>query len=845
MRNRRHLSITGPRLPFSPFAPRVSLLTPLTAGVRLVAPLMAAILLLSPLSARGQTSSSSGTPIPTTASLSAFSASVVVDGGAIFVGRPGGLALFPMPSNRQGGVHVFGRAGASWAEIASVSPDESESVIGYGEGLDASGDLMVVGAPAEGTGAVYVYRRTGGDWALEERLGWSGAGAATRFGAAVATNGRDIVVGVPGAGSGTGAVVVFAGSGAGWAEAAVLQPEELADGAAFGTSLDIEGGLLAVGAPGGAIAMIPGMGGSGPLPGSVHIFDGESGAWSSAGRLEPPDPGPSAMGSSVAISGSEIFVGAPFSGQGTGGIYHFTRSGPGSAAWTLTHTIRPSEPVPASGFGLAVAADGDDIVVGTPLAGGGLGGGFAYRRDETGEWAQVADFGPGGPFNFYGLAVAVGGDVAVVGAPGADFFEGAGFLFRRTADGWEPEGTIVDDAAGLEALRGEERECEEGEAGGFTCSEVDLVAFVPVHDLGGERGMIANDLWGWTDPQSGREYAIMGRADGTTFIDLSNPGNPVYLGELPLTEGAITNMWRDIKVYADHAFVVADNAGEHGVQVFDLTQLRDVTAPPVTFEATARYDGINSAHNIVINEETGFAYVVGASGGGETCGGGLHMIDIRDPANPVFAGCFAEAGTGNAGTGYSHDAQCVVYHGPDGDYTGHEICLGANENALSISDVTDKEAPVSLATESYPNTGYLHQGWISDDHRYFYMNDETDELGGQVSRTRTLVWDIEELGDPVLVKEHFGTTGSSDHNLYVLGDFMYQANYLSGLRILDISDGEAPKEVGFFDTVPFGEDKAGFAGAWSVYPYFQSGLIIVSSIKEGLFVLRKRPPRVS
>ena len=536
MRIRRHLSTTGRR-------PHLTTL-------------VAATLFLSPLAANAQTNTRDRLA-PTTASLSAFSASVVVDGGEIFVGRPGGLALFPMPSNRQGGVHIFGRAGGSWAETASVSPDESESAIGYGEGLDASGDLMVVGAPTEGTGAVYVYRRTGGEWALEDRLGWSGAGAATRFGAAVATNGRDIVVGVPGAGSGTGAVVVFAGSGAGWAETAVLQPEELADGAAFGTSLDVEGGLLAVGAPGGAIAMIPGTGGSGPLPGSVHIFDGESGVWSSAGRLEPPDPGPSAMGSSVAISGSEIFVGAPFSGQGAGGIYHFTRSGPVSATWTLAQTIRPSEPVPASGFGMAVAADGDDIVVGTPLAGGGLGGGFAYRRDESGKWAEVADFGSGGPFNFYGLAVAVGGDVAVVGAPGADFFEGAGFLFRRTADGWEPEGTIVDEAAGLEAVRGEERECEEGEAGGFTCSEVDLVAFVPVHDLGGERGMIANDLWGWTDPQSGREYAIMGRADGTTFIDLSDPGNPVYLGELPLTEGAITNMWRDIKVYANHAFVVA------------------------------------------------------------------------------------------------------------------------------------------------------------------------------------------------------------------------------------------------------------------------------------------------
>ena len=125
------------------------------------------------------------------------------------------------------------------------------------------------------------------------------------------------------------------------------------------------------------------------------------------------------------------------------------------------------------------------------------------------------------------------------------------------------------------------------------------------------------------------------------------------------------------------------------------------------------------------------------------------------------------------------------------------------------------------------------------------MNDETDEVGGAVSRTRTLVWDIQELDDPVLVKEHFGTTSASDHNLYVVGDLMYQANYTSGLRILDISDPESPVEVGFFDTVPFGGDQPGFAGAWSAYPYFSSGVIVVSSIKEGLFVLRKRPPRVS
>ena len=807
---------------------------------------LAAFTFLAPAHTDAQTTADSNPPVPIAAAVTAFSATVAVEDGSIYVGRPGVLPLFPMPGNRQGGVHVFSRAAGSWTETASLAPDETRSAIGYGEGLAAAGDVMVVGAPDDGTGAVYVYRRASGEWRLQQRLTWSAASADDQFGAAVATNGRDIVVGAPGADAGTGVAIVFVGDETGYSEAATLRPGDAPPGAGFGTAMDLEGDLLAIGAPGGGIALIPGTGAPNFQPGAVHLFAGGDGTWSPDGSLTPPDPGPASLGAGVAVSAGEIFAGAPLSAQFTGTVFHFTRSAEGGTGdWMIANAIRPESPAPMSGFGMAVAASGDDIVVGTPLAGGGIGGGFAFRRNGSGDWGQVATFGPGTSFAFYGIAVAIEGDVAVVGAPGADFFEGTGFVFQRTADGWEAEGTIIDDADGLDAVLGDASECEDGSAAGFACSEIDLVAFVPTGDLGGERGMIANDLWGWTDPESGREYAIMGRADGTTFVDLSDPGNPVYLGEMPLTEGATVNMWRDIKVYDNHAYVVADNAGAHGVQVFDLTQLRDVTDAPVTFEPTFLYDGINSAHNIVINEETGFAYVVGASGGGETCGGGLHMMDLSDPANPTFAGCFADANTGGAGTGYSHDAQCVRYHGPDTEYVGREICLGANETALSIADVTDKDATVALSASSYPNTGYLHQGWITDDHRYFYMNDETDELGGNVSRTRTLVWDIQDLNDPILVKEHFGTTASSDHNLYVIGDLMYQANYLSGLRILDISDPESPEEIGFFDTVPFGDDNPGFAGAWSVYPYFESGVIIVSSIKEGLFVLRKQPPRVS
>lgn len=779
--------------------------------------------------------------------LAAFAASIAVQDGRVYVGKPGGISVFPMPPNRPGAVHVFERSGGEWVEMDVVSAPEEAVGTAFGEGLDVHTDVMVVGAPGEGNGAVHVYRRANGQWTPEARLTWSDAVAGARFGAAVASNGRSVFAGAPGANDGAGAVVVFRRDAEGqWSQSAVFAGE--VPNGSLGVALDMEDGLAAAGAPGGDPPLIPGGGMPAFLPGAVHVFaEGESGEWTLDATLEPPEPNPAATGRSVAVSGGHVFAGAPFAGGAAGAVYEFARSGEGPSGgdWSLTRTIQAAEAAFGSFMGMSVSVSGSDLVAGTPLAGQGLGGGIAFRRDAEGEWRQVASFGPGGPFAFYGLAVAVGGDVAAAGAPGADFFEGTGFLFRRTAEGWEPEGSVIDDAAGLEAVTGEERECQDGSAAAFACEEVDLVAFVPVRDLGGERGVVVNDLWGWTDPATGKEYAVVGRNNATTFVDLSDPGHPVYLGELPLTEGATPNMWRDVKVFANHAFIVADQAGPHGVQVFDLTRLRDVTEPPVVFDADAHYDGIHSAHNIVVNEGTGFAYVVGASGGGETCGGGLHMIDVREPKNPTFAGCFADANSGNAGTGYSHDAQCIRYHGPDPDYQDREICLGANENALSISDVTDKDEPVALSTAEYPNTGYLHQGWVTDDHRYFFMNDEIDELAGNVSRTRTLVWDIADLEDPVLVKEHFGTTGSSDHNLYVQGDYMYQANYVSGLRILDISSPEEPEEVGFFDTVTAGDDVPGFAGAWSVYPYFESGLIIVSSMREGLFVLRKRPPRVS
>jgi choice-of-anchor B domain-containing protein len=471
---------------------------------------------------------------------------------------------------------------------------------------------------------------------------------------------------------------------------------------------------------------------------------------------------------------------------------------------------------------------------------------FSRAADGTWNWSGTMEPDDLGPNAFYGGSLAAGDDLVVVGALGTDIAQGTGFVYRRNASGeWALSGILEDHAGDMAAMVGSEVKCEDGAAGVFDCADMDVLAFIPTGQLGAKRGVFVNDLWGWTDPETGREYAIVGRVDATVFIDITDPTNPVWVGELPMHEGATANFWRDIKVYADHAFIVADGAGPHGMQVFDLKQLRSVTTTPAMFEETAHYDGIASSHNIVINEETGYAYAVGASGGAETCGGAFHMINIQDPSSPTFAGCFGDTNAGRRSTGYTHDAQCVVYRGPDEDYQGNEICFGSSETALTIADVTDKENPVAVAAAGYPNVGYAHQGWLTDDHRFFYLNDELDELSQDMEGTRTLIWDLSDLDDPVMVREHFGTTRSSDHNLYVRGDLMYQSNYVSGLRVLDISDPENPVEVAFFDTVPFGDDNPGFGGSWSNYPYFESGTVVVTSSREGVFLLKKRPTEMT
>ena len=369
--------------------------------------------------------------------------------------------------------------------------------------------------------------------------------------------------------------------------------------------------------------------------------------------------------------------------------------------------------------------------------------------------------------------------------------------------------------------------CVGGTAGVYPCKNVDLLSFLPLDQMGGASGNArGSDIWGWTDPQTGREYALMALSYGTSFVDVTDPTHPRWLGFIR-SESGQTSGNRDVRVYRDHAYIAADNVGRHGMQVFDLTRLRGVSTPQ-TFNPDNVFFGVDTVHNIDIDVETGYGYLVGSN----QCGGGLYIVDLLDPRNPRQAGCYSQVG-------YIHDTQCVIYRGADKRFAGREICFASNAKFFSIIDVTDKAAPRLLAHLQYDGVAYCHQGALTEDHRHFLMDDELDERGSG-HNTRTYLWDIADLTNPKQFARYDHPTRAIDHDQYVHQGHVYQGNYRAGLRILSLDKVAQGKltEVGYFDIVPE-DDEPVFGGAWGAYPYFRSGTILVPGMEQGLYLVRR------
>jgi choice-of-anchor B domain-containing protein len=394
--------------------------------------------------------------------------------------------------------------------------------------------------------------------------------------------------------------------------------------------------------------------------------------------------------------------------------------------------------------------------------------------------------------------------------------------------------------------------CSGGFAGVFPCKNVDLIAHLPLGDFKTTNTLrapqTANDVWGWTS-STGREFVIWGVLEGSYFFEVYLDSDPVLLGHLPSNGGGALH--HDMKVIGDFVYIGSEQRN-HGMQIFDMKGLLNVNPKNDCVSSKycqelivdRLYTGVGSSHNIVANEDTQYIYIVGS----KSCEGGLHVVDVIDPLNPTTAGCFG-------GGDYVHDAQCVNYNGPDPNFKGKEICFCFNENKVVIVDVTNKATMEILSETTYGKVEYTHQGWLSSDQTHIVFGDEVDEEYDLVKTTRTLVLNVENLRNPAGVKEYLGPTAAIDHNQYVVKatakgqdydsskyantDLIYQANYEAGLRILQVIDYETAnfREVGYFDTYPL-SNRNRFNGAWSTFPYFKSGLVAISNVEEGLFLVK-------
>ena len=740
------------------------------------------------------------------------SGDITISEGVYYIGQTGS-------SLNNGSVYIYTpNASNDIDQEIIIAPIDHELGFDFGYSIDVYNDLMIIGAPhrTDLMGRAFLYKKDyKSRWQLIETIVPEKNNWSSDFGSEVAINDHHILIADRNVELEKGAVfsMKLNPNTNEWESGATLSYQNMNEHGLFGHSIALNNNRAVIGSRNGNVAIEYQYDQTTDMWLEKHIFS--SYHYQSKGRY----------GFAVDLTSNYTIIGSPgYDEQGLVDIYQLVNN-----KWEKISSISNPERVKESYFGSSVSMDDDYLIIGNY---NGEKSRIYQIHNDSVELKQTL-YGPdGNQDGKFGRSVDINNGQILIGAT----YSEKAYIFKLNSNQWNVFNSVSSDSRS-NSIFGKKIPCKNGKSSDYGCKSIDMLSFISPKDLTGGVNTELNDLWGWTDASTGKEYGLIGLRNGTSFVDISDPLNPFVVGFLPTATVSAT--WRDMKVYKDYVYIVADGANMHGVQVFDLTQLRGVTTF-TEFNMTFHYKNLGSVHNIALNEATGYAYATGISSATSSdykCGGGLHMLDLSNPAEPQFAGCFSHDGTGRSGTGYTHDAQIVIYNGPDADYKGKEIAFSSNETALSIGDITDKNNVKIISKFDNANFGYVHQGWLSEDHRYFFVNDELNEYRGNDKEQTTVIFDLKDLDNPKILTTYRSGLKTIDHNNYVKGDLLFQSNYSTGLRVLYINDVRNPVEVANFDTYSAG-DKVSFVGSWSNYPYFESGTILVSSIEEGLFLLK-------
>ncbi len=334
-----------------------------------------------------------------------------------------------------------------------------------------------------------------------------------------------------------------------------------------------------------------------------------------------------------------------------------------------------------------------------------------------------------------------------------------------------------------------------------------------------------NEIWGVA--VNGREYAIIGSTAGTHFIDVTNP--TTVLEETFFVEGAVVGgeiIHRDYHDHNGYLYAVADEGAASTLQIIDISKL------PESIELV--YDSGEYSvrtHNIFIDTLASRMYMCKNSGT-DLDRIAMRILDISNPLEPELIYSMTEIeGIGQVST--VHDA-----------YANDNIAyLNIGTQGFVIMDFNDIDNPVvtsHLGPEDYPQSGYNHSGYATEDQQWYYLADETHGQDIKALDLRTL--------PDIFVTSTFNAGSDSEftipHNLIVNEGYLYVSYYYDGLQIYDLADPAEPKNIFHYPTSSI-PHKNRYEGAWGVYPLLPSGLILVSDMQEGLFVISQEEGMLS
>jgi choice-of-anchor B domain-containing protein len=364
--------------------------------------------------------------------------------------------------------------------------------------------------------------------------------------------------------------------------------------------------------------------------------------------------------------------------------------------------------------------------------------------------------------------------------------------------------------------------CEGGMAGPYPCRAVDQAGFVPLDDLSRSPLANAGRVIGWHHEASGREVAVLSLGPEISFVEVTDPEHPEPRGEY--RRDGSTAFLGSTAVYGDHLYVSVLDNGAPKLDIIDMTQVLETEGASTRVQAAAIVPAPLYGW-ISIVPETGHAFLIA---------GRVVGLDLNpDPEDPE------QILSWEPGPPHTSKFECVLYHGPDTRYSGHEVCTApAPPRSMVLYDVTP-EHPAKLSRTYYKRYNSAVHATFTSDHRFVLLSDSHDEFNPGFN-TRTFLFNATSLTSPSYFAAYDGPTKARDLYIEVRGRYAFLANVTAGVRVLDlqqIAKGRI-REVGFFDMEP-STNSATWSGAHSL-DVLPSGIVVVASLKQGLFVLRPR-----